>query len=123
MTDPTALFRSAADVDSVAIAVLTVYILQALKGSKTRALAWISRDNPGIVRFLSALAAALTAAGISWNFAPEAGTLVVSGLTAKGVATFFWLALKQFATQDILFRAGFKPFQRAGEPEPSPPGK
>lgn len=123
MTDPTALFKATADADSVAIAVITVYVLQALKLSKAKALAWISRDNPGIVRFLSALAAALTAAGISWTFAPEAGTLVVSGLTAKGASTFLWLGLKQFAAQDILFRVGFKPFQRAGEPEPAPPGK
>jgi hypothetical protein len=103
--------ESSTILDSAAVALIASYLLQTLKASQHAALKWIAKDRPGVLRSLSALLAALAAAGISWQWVPDTGTLTVSGITASGVAGFLWTWGKQYLLQDFAFRLGFKPFQ------------
>jgi hypothetical protein len=93
--------------DSVVIAAIMSWLIQALKGSPAKGLTWISKANPNIIRIFSSLLAALTAAGMTWDL--EGGTLTITGLTAANVVAFGWAVGKQYVFQEGSFRLMFKP--------------
>lgn len=90
--------------DNIAVALLATYVIQWLKEHPSKMLSWLSEAQPGIVRGFSALVAALSAAGITYEF--DAGTLTVAGLTAVNVGNFLVTAVFQFVFQHFAFRVG-----------------
>jgi hypothetical protein len=108
-----------ADLDGIVVAMLSAYLLQACKESKTGLLSFV---KPETARIFSALLAVAAAAGISTSYSIDGGVLTISGLTAAGIAKFAWLATKQFAMQEFAFRIGIKLPDAVKGAFPLPPG-
>jgi hypothetical protein len=86
------------------VALMAAYLIQWMKDSPQRIFAWISSEHPGVVRWLSAVVAALTAAGFTFDYI--GGTLMIGGLTLANVGTLLWTSVGQFAMQHFAFRVG-----------------
>lgn len=97
-----------ADTTSVGLGIFGAYLIQWAKASPWKLLAPIRKDNPAVVRSVSVLLAAVTAAGVSWTWDGSGGTLVISGLTPDHLAAFVLEVARQALLQDFAFRAGFK---------------
>lgn len=94
----------------VTTAAMMVYFLEALK--RMAWLRWVRMDTKAVNRILSAVLAAVAAAGIDWTYDPTVGKLVIEGLTWGAVGTMAWEWCKQFATQQLLFDGIVRPDQR-----------
>lgn len=78
-----------------------VYLLEWLKRSGWASA--ITADSKRINRTISAVLAAAAAIGINWTYSAADGTLIITGLTAQGVALGGWEWLKQFTTQQLIW--------------------
>lgn len=88
--------------NSVILAIVTSYLIQHLKDSPAKALQWLSSEHPKVVRGFSAMLAALTAIGITFQF--SGGVLTISGLTAENLVQLAATGISQFILQDSAFR-------------------
>lgn len=94
------------ELDNVAIALIASWLIQLGKMSKSQAMTWLSKERPRIIRTVGALVAALSAAGLTWSF--DAGELHIGGLTVANLSIFVWVAVKQFAFQEMGFHVMFQ---------------
>ncbi len=102
---------SAYSLDSVAANIMVSGALQKMKLSDSPLFSWISEVTPKTTLLLSAVAAAITAAGmmVNWETVNGVGTLTVSGITPESVASFVWNTAKNFTFQEGAYRAFYKP--------------
>lgn len=99
--------------NGVVIAMLVSWMIQHAKTSTSKIWSWISSANPGVVRLISALAAALTVVGVTWSYSGD--TLTISGVTAANALLFLWEVVKQYAFQHASYRALIKPSSQSAE--------
>jgi hypothetical protein len=83
------------------LAVVVPVLLQVAKQSKR--FPWLDEYTTAINRGLAILAAALATAGISYTFDGVVGQLVITGLTALGIAKFLLAAASQFGLQELVY--------------------
>lgn len=106
---------------SLPMAILGSYLVQWIKNSPYSWLKAISPQNPNLVRLTSLVVAALATAGIAWSFAPESGTLTISGLTPMALLTFLAEVVRQAVLQDFTFRAALQTKGKPQERKPQDP--
>lgn len=82
---------------------VTVAAIQWLKSSSW--FPWITAGKTNLIRFVSAMAAAGSAVGISYTWNPTDHSLTIVGLTLTGMVTAGYAWLKQFAVQEFMYRA------------------
>jgi len=92
------------------MAMLVSFVLQHAKTSPAKVWTWFSSTRPWVVRLVAALIAALTAAGIAWDYTGT--TLTITGLSATNAIYFGWAVLKQYLFQDASYRLLLKPSQQ-----------
>lgn len=85
----------------LAASILVVYGLQLVK--RVPFIPWVTEHSKRLNAFLSALLALGTAIGIHMEFDPNAGTLLVTGLTASGMAHAGWQWFTQWAYQQAIW--------------------
>lgn len=95
--------------DAIFINILTVWIIQIMKSSKSSILSWINFDTSIVNKVVASLGAVLTTAGIAFAWSPETGTLSITGLTAQGFATVLFEIIKNYAFQHVIYKAAFQP--------------
>lgn len=78
-----------------------VYAIQWTKQSGL--IPWLTVDTKILNRVLSAVLAALAAAGITWTYSGGEGTLIITGLTGPALVAGFWEWFKQFTMQQLIF--------------------
>ena len=83
--------------NGVVIAMMVSWAIQRAKTSTSKIWSWVSSANPGVLRLVSALAAALTVVGITWSYSGD--TLTITGITAANALLFVWEVGKQYAFQ------------------------
>jgi hypothetical protein len=93
--------------DNIAINAIAVWLIQNVKTSKVPFFSWINENTPGISRFVSVLAAALTAVGVGWSFQSDSGVLTISGLSWTALATFVWHVTKNYAFQHVMYKSSY----------------
>ena len=93
--------------DSVVVAMIVSFLLQRAKTSPAKMWTWLSSARPWIIRLVAAVVAALTAAGIAWDYSGT--TLTITGLSAPHALSFLWDVLKQYLFQDASYRLLVKP--------------
>ena len=79
-----------------------VWLMQQLKNAK-----WfpaITHQTGRLNRIVAVILAAGAAIGIHATFDQAAGTLMITGLTATGLAHGAWMWLKSFALQEIIYQ-------------------
>jgi hypothetical protein len=102
------------ELDSLVVAMLAAWGIQAAKLSKAKALEWITSNRPDLLRLLAAVVAALSAAGITWAYTGGDGQLVITGLTVENLAMLVWATAKQYALQHGSFKVMFGQKSPAG---------
>jgi len=98
--------------DSVAINVVVAWAIQFMKDSTSPLFKWITNFTPMTTRFVAAIAAALTAVGMStsWTCTDDKGcTFAIAGITLASVANLIWYTLKNYAFQHLAYQVGFNP--------------
>lgn len=88
-------------------AIIAAYGIQWLKSLKT--VPFINYEAQNLNRALSILVATLSGAGIYFTFDHQAGTLMITGLTAVNAFHFVSHALQQFAMQHVTYKAAIAP--------------
>lgn len=79
------------------VAGIVVYLFEMVK--KAKWVPWITQDTKQLNKILAASVAALAALGIHWQFDPQSGTLLITGLTASSIQTAAWEYAKQLVLQ------------------------
>ncbi len=87
---------------------IAVWLLQKIKGSPK--IPQVTQQTDGLNRVLAVLLAALTAGGITYGYAWEAGTLTFSiqGLTVTGILSFLWHIATSLTAQEVIYRGAVK---------------
>lgn len=83
---------------------LTVWVLNKMKDSQSPFFAWITAEKVVLIRFLSLLAAAGTAAGIHATWNSDTHTLTITDLTLAAVVLALWTWAKQYVLNEIVFQ-------------------
>lgn len=96
---------------NVVIGFLVSYVLQWFKGSP--AFPWLTAQTTRLNFWLSGFVALLVSIGITFEFAPTEGTLLVSGLTFANVGTHLWAWIQQWLSQQVAYDFVV---QKAGKP-------
>ena len=99
MSEPQTLF---------AINAVIVWLIQKVK--LVRWFPWITTETQKINRIVSAIAATLASAGMTFSFTnPEHGTYVLSvvGLTLTHVVNFGVTAIVNYFTQKLVFKVAY----------------
>lgn len=90
----------------ITTAAVAVWVLQKLK--QCPRLPFINHGTDTLNTIISATLAALTAAGIYFNFDSDAGTLMVTGLTVDNALHFGWEWFTSFVMQETVYRGVVK---------------
>lgn len=85
--------------------VLSVYVQEQLKSSKSKPLRWINEYTPWVNRAVAAALAALTTAGVSYQYVASTGDLHVTGLTVENAVKFLTTVGGNYAVQWFLYKA------------------
>lgn len=93
-------------ISQVTLASIAVWIIEKAKSSSR--LPWLGQGTDNLNRFIAVLIALTTAAGITWSFYPDTGTLTVEGLTLQNMLRLLWLAVQQLACQEVIYRTAVK---------------
>jgi hypothetical protein len=82
---------------------VVVYIINTIKstGWFMKLKSWL----PQAERVASALLAALSTAGLQWQWTPETHTLVIANLTLAVVGLGVWHWVQHYVLQETIFRA------------------
>lgn len=88
----------------VFISMLASMLQEWAKNNKAPILAWLSHCSPVANRIVSAVLAALIAAGFTASYDSHGGTLVIGGLTIQGVLLFGWMFIRSLLTQHFTFK-------------------
>jgi len=70
---------------------------------------WMTADSTVLNRWVGRLVAAVSVVGIHMTFDPNAGTLLVSGLSLAGIGGALVEFVKQYLLQQIAYRSVVKP--------------
>lgn len=70
----------------------------------TRWFPWLSAQTETANRVFAMVMALLVAVGIHFKFDPEAGTLLIDGLTYAGITTGIQEYLKQWMLQEVAYQ-------------------
>lgn len=84
---------------------VAVFVQEHVKKSKAKQLAWISERTPAVNRVVSALTAAATTAGVTYQWDGVAGALSVNGLTGDALASLLSAFVANYAVQWFLYKA------------------
>jgi hypothetical protein len=101
--DPAASTLSSLVATQVTVSALIVYALEYLK--KAKWFPWLTMDTKSLNRLVGALLAALAAVGIHAEFNAQAGTLLVTGLTAWGLMHAFFDLARSWVFQQVIYDA------------------
>lgn len=82
------------------VAVASAELIEFAKRSGLRMFNWLNGDTQNLNRVVGGLVAFLTGLGISWNYDPHTGTLVINGLLAASVSHAF----VQWVQQQVYYR-------------------
>lgn len=93
--------------DQVGTSMIVVWLVEMMK--KASWLPWITKHGGAVNRVLSVMLGGLASVGIIWTFDPEAGRLVIDGLTLANGAAVLWIIMKQVAFQEGIYRGLVKP--------------
>lgn len=91
-------------VTNVLANVFAVFLQEQMKGSDSRLLRWVNERTPWANRALAAVLAALTSAGISYQYSPALGELHVTGITVENAAKFLTTVGGNYAVQWFLYK-------------------
>jgi len=91
----------------VTLAIVMPYLLQWLKGKAGFPL--MNYNSETLNRWISGAVAILTSLGIQMSFNVGAGTLIITGLTASGIASGIQHAAFQWAGQHLVYKAVIAP--------------
>lgn len=84
------------------LSAIVVWLLEQLKASSW--FPFLNGSSPERVkRLFGAGIATLAAVGITYQYDPTAGVLVVSGLTLASVGHFIWVWLQNFVSQQLIY--------------------
>ena len=90
----------------VVMAWVVTQAIQRLKRWKD--LPWMTARTDTVNRIVGIILAFFASLGIMFTFDPEAGTLVVSGLTLSTVLAGVWTWVQQVVLQQIIYRGAVK---------------
>lgn len=82
---------------------LAVFLQEQAKNSKHKALAWITQNTPVVNRCVAAMSAAITTAGVSYQYDPVLGSLAVQGLTYENVTTALSTWVSSYVVQWAIY--------------------
>ena len=90
----------------VVVAWLVTQVVQWLK--RASGLPWITAKTDTLNKLVGVVLAFFASLGIMFTFDPEAGTLIVSGLTVGTIVTGIWTWVQQVVLQQIIYRGAVK---------------
>jgi hypothetical protein len=82
---------------------VAVYVQNLMKKSQLPAFDWISHHTPWVNRFVSALLASASAAGLT--FSHHDGIVTITGVTITGISAFFYAMVKNYFFQAVIYKA------------------
>ena len=86
---------------------IIVWVIEKLKGAS-----WFPvltpQSSERFKQIIGAIAAALTAVGITYQYNPDLGVLTISGLTISSMAQFVWAWAQNFVSQQVLYHGVVK---------------
>src|SRR3990167_25373 len=89
-------------ISQLTVSAVVVWIIERLKGAS-----WFPALTPEsserVKQVIGAIAAALTAVGITYQYNPTLGVLTISGHTISSVGSFTWAWIQNFVSQQILY--------------------
>lgn len=87
--------------DHVTAGAIVVYLIEWMKRSGW--CTWLTMDTKALNRITSGLMAAIAVLGITWQYEPTNGDLVIHGLTASAIAAALWEVAKQVCVQQVIY--------------------
>ena len=81
--------------------VASVYVIEFLK--KTRLMPFVTQHTVALNRWLGVIASGVATLGIGFSFDSEAGSLMITGLTAATIAHNAWHWFTQWAVQQFVY--------------------
>src|SRR5262245_15294185 len=92
--------------EQITVGVIASWVIQKIKENSGIPAINESSDKLNII--LGSIAAMASASMIHWKFDPDAGSLVITGLTTANAIHFIWEFLKQFIFQEAAYRSMWK---------------
>lgn len=89
-------------ISQLTLSAVVVWLLEWLKGAGWFPLV-SGASSERMKRLFGASVAALAAVGITYQYDPTAGVLVISGLTLSSVGHFAWVWLQNFVSQQLIY--------------------
>lgn len=92
--------------NQLTINVLAVSLIQLLKSSQHKWLAWINPNTPWVSRIVALATAIMTAGAIHATYV--AGTLTITNLTSHAILLGIWTVAQNYIAQHVIYGAAFR---------------